>query len=197
MENINFKLKWYRILKKFPATIRHNVMDAIMEFLDSGTIPVNLDIPEAIAFEFIKAEIEEDQATPKPESDNAAAAQAPHMGSDVVHSQDSMNIEGQLSRHPDENRDQSKVKPIAAHKTFSSSGRRRKAKSLKSKSPKPKHKLRLVLKLSSRYRPYPRGPTPQKRPCCARIFVIFKKLATFAIRFYPQRSRLGFCGREL
>ncbi len=180
MENINFKLKWYRILKKFPATIRHNVMDAIMEFLDSGAIPVNLDIPEAIAFEFIKAEIEEHQATPKPESDNAAAAQPPHMGSDVVHSQDSMNIEGQLSRHPDENRDQSNVKPLAAHKTFPSSGRRRKANSPKSKSPKPRHKLRLVLKLSSRYRPYPRGPTPQKRPCCARIFVIFKKLATFA-----------------
>lgn len=154
MENINFRLKWYRILKKFPATIRHNVMDAVMEFLDSGTIPVNLDTPEAIAFEFIKAEIEEDQAplAPQSESDIVAPAQVPCMGPDVVHSQDSMNIEGQLSRHPDENRYQPTVKPTDANNTVSSSERGHKAKSSKSKSLKSRRKLRIILKLSSRCR---------------------------------------------
>lgn len=58
MENFSFNLKWHRILKRFSDNIRHNVMDALMDYIESGKTP-ELKTAEAIAFEFIKTEIEE------------------------------------------------------------------------------------------------------------------------------------------
>lgn len=65
MENFSFNLKWHRILKRFSDNIRHNVMDALMEYMESGKTP-ELKTAEAIAFEFIKTEIEDTAQNPLP-----------------------------------------------------------------------------------------------------------------------------------
>lgn len=74
MENFSFNLKWHRILKRFSDNIRHNVMDALMEYIESGKAP-ELKTAEAIAFEFIKTEIEENAqtASPAPQPESPAA----------------------------------------------------------------------------------------------------------------------------
>lgn len=58
MDSFCFKLSWYNILKKFPDKVRHNVLDSIMEYVQSGTIPT-LDESSSIAFYFIKSDIDE------------------------------------------------------------------------------------------------------------------------------------------
>lgn len=75
MQQFSFNLKWYLILKKSSDKIRHNVMDALMEYMVSGKAP-ELKTAEAIAFEFIKTEIEERalQSLPTPQPEPAEEA---------------------------------------------------------------------------------------------------------------------------